>query len=172
MRVLPPGGCGAARPFQSTTVDDNRRMDRFLEFAGNNMLLVFALVTSFFLVVFTELRRKAAGLTSFGAADIVKLINNDAVVVDLRSNEAYARGHIVNSRNIPFDELDAKLDKLASFKSKPVVVVCEAGMTSTRAVDTLRKAGFESVYNLKGGMTSWSQDGMPVVTGKKTKNKK
>ncbi len=147
-------------------------MDRFLEFAGNNTLLVFALVTSFFLVVFSELRRKAAGVTAVEPVDAVRLINNDATVIDLRSNEAFARGHIVSSRNIPVDELEARIDKLAKLKSKPVITVCDAGMTATKAADTLRKSGFESVYGLKGGMNAWSQAGLPVVTGKKTKSKK
>lgn len=147
-------------------------MDRFLEFAGNNTLLVFALVTSFFLVVFSELRRKAAGVTNVEPVDAVRLINNDAIVIDLRSNEAYSRGHIVNSRNIPMDELESRMDKLASLKSKPLITVCAAGMTSTKAADTLRKSGFQSVYGLKGGMSGWSQAGLPVVTGKKTKGKK
>jgi len=147
-------------------------MDRFLEFAGNNTLLVFALVTSFFLVVFSELRRKAAGVTNVEPVDAVRLINNDAIVIDLRSNEAFSRGHIVNSRNVPMDELESRMDKLASLKSKPLITVCDAGMTSTKAADTLRKSGFESVYGLKGGMSGWSQAGLPVVTGKKTKGKK
>ena len=147
-------------------------MDRFLEFAGDNTLLVFALVTSFFMVVFTELRRKAAGVTSVEPPDAVRLINNDAAVIDLRSTEAFSRGHIVSSRNVPMDELEARMNTLESLKSKPIIAVCEAGITSTKAIDTLRKSGFESVYGLKGGMNAWSQAGMPVVTGKKTKSKK
>ena len=147
-------------------------MERVFEFAGNHTLLVFALVTSFLLAVFTELRRKAGGLTSVEAADAVQLINNDAAIIDLRSAEAFGRGHIVNARNVPSDELSARLEKLASLKSRPVVVVCDTGMGSTKAVDTLQKAGFESVYSLKGGMTGWSTAGLPVVTGKKTKNRK
>ena len=146
-------------------------MGRILEFAGNNVLLVSALVVSFFVVIFTELRRKASGLTNIEAADAVKLINNDAVVVDIRSVDAFGRGHIVSARNIPSDELDTKLATLEPFKSKPIVAVCESGMSSTRVVNTLRQSGFESVYNLKGGMTGWSQAGLPVVTGKKTKSK-
>lgn len=146
-------------------------MDRFLEFAGNHTLLVFALVTSFFLVVFSELRRKASGVLQLESAAAVKLINNDATVIDLRSAEAFGRGHIVNSRNIPFDELDARMEKLKPLKSKPVIALCDTGITSTKAIDTLRKAGFESVYGLKGGMAGWSQAGLPVVTGKKTKSK-
>ena len=124
------------------------------------------------MVVFTELRRKAAGVTSVEPPDAVRLINNDAAVIDLRSTEAFSRGHIVSSRNVPMDELEARMNNLESLKSKPIIAVCEAGITSTKAIDTLRKSGFESVYGLKGGMNAWSQAGMPVVTGKKTKSKK
>lgn len=144
-------------------------MDRFLEFAGNNTLLVSALMVSFFLVIFTEMRRKASGTINIEAVDAVKLINNNAVVVDLRSSDAHARGHIVNARSIPSDELEAKVSTLD--KSKPVIAVCDSGVSSTRAVNNLRQKGFESVYGLKGGMNGWSQAGLPVVTGKKTKSK-
>jgi rhodanese-related sulfurtransferase len=147
-------------------------MDRLLEFAGNHTLLVFALVTSFMLVVFTELRRKATGMLAVAPTDAVKLINNDAVVLDMRSAESFSRGHIVGARNIPMDELDGHLEKLNKFKNKPVVAVCDAGITSSKAVTSLRNAGFESVYNLKGGMNAWGQAGLPVVSGKKTKSKK
>ena len=146
-------------------------MDRFLEFAGNNTLLVTALMVSFFLVIFYELRRKASGLINIEAGEVVKLINNDALIIDVRSADAYSRGHIVNARNIPSDELDAKLSTLKEPKSKPIVAVCDSGVSSTRAVNALRQQGFESVYGLKGGMNGWSQAGLPVVTGKKTKSK-
>ena len=63
------------------------------------------------------------------------------------------------------------LDKLAKLRNKPVVAVCDAGVTSSRAVNKLRNSGFESVYNLKGGMSAWGQAGLPVVSGKKTKSK-
>ena len=146
-------------------------MDRILEFAGNHPLLVSALMASFFLVVFYELRRKASGMINIDPIDAVKLINNDAVVIDLRSAEAYGRGHIVNARNIPSDEVEAKATSLEQYKSTPIVAVCDSGVSSTRAVNSLRQKGFESVYGLKGGMTGWSQAGFPVVTGKKTKSK-
>jgi len=147
-------------------------MDRFLEFSGNNTLLVFALVTSFLLVIFSELRRKASGVLNIEPNDVVRLINHDGVVLDLRSNEAFLRGHIVNARNVPMDELAARMDKLENLKSKPIIAVCDAGITSTKAVNTLRKSGFGNVYGLKGGMSGWSTAGLPVVTGKKTKSKK
>jgi len=147
-------------------------MDKILEFTSNNTLLVLALVISFFVVVFTELRRKAGGLVNVEAIEAVKLINNDAVVIDLRSVDAFSKGHIVNARNIPSDELEAKMSNLEAMKSKSIVAVCDAGASATKAVTALRAAGFESAYGLKGGMAGWGQAGLPVVTGKKTKAKK
>jgi len=147
-------------------------MDKFLDFTGNHTVLVLALVISFFVLVFTELRRKASGHVAVDPTDVVALVNKDATVIDLRSAEAYGRGHIVNARNIPFDEIDANHDALAQFMNKPIVAVCDSGISSNKAVASLRKSGFESVYGLKGGMNAWSQAGLPVVTGKKTKSKR
>ncbi len=146
-------------------------MDTYLEFAGNHTLLVTALLFSFFLVIFIELRRKAQGITNIEPQDAVKLINADAVVLDLRSSEAFARGHIVNAKNIPSDELTANQDKYKKYKSRPILAVCDAGVASSRAVDTLRKAGLENVYGLKGGIAAWTQANLPLVTAKKTKTR-
>ena len=147
-------------------------MNQLSEFAGNNLMLVLALMISFFVLAFSELRRKASGLVAVDPTAAVTLINNDAMVVDLRGADSFSLGHIVSAKNIPMDELDASQDRLAGFKNKPIVAVCQSGITSTKAVDKLRKSGFDSVYGLKGGMTAWSQAGLPVVTGKKTKSKK
>jgi len=146
-------------------------MDAYLEFASNHMILVTALTASFFLLVFSELRRKASGITNVEPQAAVSLINADAAVIDLRSADAYGRGHIVGAKNIPFDELEANQSKIDLLKTKPILLVCDAGMTSGRAVTTLRKSGIESVYGLKGGIAAWSQASLPLVTGKKTKSK-
>ena len=50
-------------------------------------------------------------------------------------------------------------------------LVCDAGITSNRAVTSLRKQGLESVYGLKGGIAAWTQANLPLFTGKKTKGK-
>jgi rhodanese-related sulfurtransferase len=146
-------------------------MTTFLEFAGNHTVLVFALTISFLVLIFTELRRKAGDLVAVEPIAAVALINNDAVVVDLRSAESFGGGHIVNATNIPMDQFDAEHEKIARHKDKPIIAVCESGVSSKKAVDSLRKSGFESVYGLKGGMAAWGQAGLPVVTGKKTKSK-
>ena len=70
------------------------------------------------------------------------------------------------------DEFDANEKKIMQLAKKPVLAVCDAGITSNRAVQSLRKLGLESVYGLKGGITAWTQANLPLVTGKKTKGKK
>ncbi|MCH6548579.1 MAG: rhodanese-like domain-containing protein [Proteobacteria bacterium] len=146
-------------------------MNTYLEFAGNHPLLIGALAFSFFLLVFTELQRKARGMTNIEPQDAVKLINSDAVVIDLRNAEAFARGHIVNAKNIPFDELQANKDKIAKYAKKAIIAVCDGGMTSGKVVDSMRKSGVENVYGLKGGINAWTQANLPLVTAKKTKSK-
>ncbi len=146
-------------------------METYFEFAGNHVLLVSGLISSFFLVIFMELRRKASGVTNLDPQEAVKLINADAVVIDLRSAEAFARGHIVNAKNIPHDEIEGNPDKLKRFKNKPIIAVCDAGVTSTRVVASLRKSGLESVYGLRGGIKAWNEANMPLVSAKKTKSK-
>ncbi len=146
-------------------------MDTYLEFAGNHPLLVGALVFSFFVLIFTELQRRTRGLTNLEPQDAVRLINADAVVIDLRSAEAFARGHIVNAKNIPFEDLPANKDKIRKYAKKPLVAVCDAGVTSSKVVESMRKTGVENVYGLKGGITAWTQANLPLVTGKKTKKK-
>lgn len=146
-------------------------MEQYLEFVSNHTLLVGGLVLTFFLLVFTELRRKALGVTSLEPQDAVKLINNDAVVLDLRSAEAFSRGHIVNAKNVPFDELSARSDVVQKYKSRAIVTVCDAGMTSGKAVQLLKKSGLENVYGLRGGISAWTQANLPLVTSRKTKKK-
>jgi len=146
-------------------------MEQYLEFVSNHTLLVGGLVFTFFLLIFTELRRKALGVTNVEPQDAVKLINSDAVVIDLRSSEAFARGHIVHAKNIPFDELSARTDALDKYKGKPIVAVCDAGSTSGKAVQMLQKSGVKEVYGLRGGITAWTQANLPLVTSKKTKKK-
>jgi len=147
-------------------------MDTFLEFTGNHPVLVVALMISFFVLLFSELRRKATGLISVDPTSAVGLINNDAIIVDLRNAEAFSRGHIANAKNLPFDQFEAKRDAMLGNKSKPILAVCDSGVSSNKAVGMLGKSGFESAFSLKGGMNAWTQAGLPVVTSKKTKSKK
>lgn len=146
-------------------------MDRIIEFTGNHPVMVAGLIGSFLLLIFFELRQKAVRLLNVDTATAISLINDGALVLDLRSKEAFSQGHIVNAKNVPQDEFEARRDSVLGSTTKPVLAVCNSGASSTKTVTLLRQAGFESAFNLKGGMAAWSQAGLPVVTGKKTKSR-
>ncbi len=110
-------------------------MAQLFEFAGNHPFLVGSLVLIIVLVIVNEIRLKAGG-PELAPADAVRLINDGATVLDVRSATQYANGHIVGARNLPLNELGAKLDTVSNKKDKPVLVYCEMGNTSAKAAAT------------------------------------
>lgn len=82
-------------------------------------------------------------------ADFEALLENGAILLDVRTREEYKQGAVPNSMNIPLDSLSNNLSKLK--KDKPIIAVCASGMRSRSAVAILKSKGFTEVYN--GG--SW-----------------
>lgn len=78
------------------------------------------------------------------------LIANGAIVLDVRTKQEYAAGHLKNSRNIPLDMLNARMKELP--KDKIIITCCASGMRSGTAKSILLSNGFKEVYN--GG--SWT----------------
>lgn len=136
-------------------------IDQLFEFVQNHPLLVGA-----FLIVLAgwlayEFKRGNHGVDSSQATALVN--REDAVVVDIRDANDFKAGHIAGARNIPQSRLDERLGELEKFKDKPVIVVCKHGQSSGIAVAKLTKAGFARVVKLKGGMSQWQADNLPVV---------
>lgn len=142
-------------------------MDKLIEFSGNHPILMLGLLASFFLLVFTEIRRKRQGLTDLAPLDAVRLINNDAIVVDVRNPESYAKGHIVNARNIPAEQLGK--ERLGERGERAVLTVDDNGYTAGKAAARLRAEGIDNVFSLRGGLAAWQQESLPLVTGRKKK---
>lgn len=115
------------------------------------------------MIIVTELRLSKERGTSLSPNQAIRLINEGAVVLDVRGGEQFSQGHIQNARNIAFADLEQNLDKLKKQKQKPVLTYCDTGGTSARAVALLRRSGFERVFNLRGGLTDWRRDSLPLV---------
>lgn len=82
--------------------------------------------------------------------DYKELLQNGAVIIDVRSKGEYQGGHIKGSLNIPLDTLSSNIAKLK--KEKPVITCCASGMRSASAKSILKSKGFEA-YNGGGWMT-------------------
>ena len=100
-------------------------------------------------------------LSQISAAQAVGLINKGAKIVDVREQEPYDKAHIVGAIRVAPDQLE--VDRRLK-KNKPVILVCDNGISSGRFIDNLREAGFESVFSLQGGLMAWQRDNLPVVS--------
>lgn len=118
----------------------------------------FLLLTLFF---WNETKRSGKTIDS---QQLVNLMNRDsALVLDIRDPSDYSQGHIPNAKNIPYTALQTRVRELEKFKESPVVVACKMGQHSGMATGVLRRAGFQNVAKLRGGLTEWRSQNMPVV---------
>ena len=138
-------------------------MDQLLEFISNNTLLAIGTVAMALAVIFNELRIKADALTALPPTQVVRLINGGGKVVDIRDKEAYAKGHIVDSLNIPAADLAGDIDPKLK-KAKSIVLVCDSGGRTAPLVTALRKKGLEAVFGLQGGIGAWQRENLPIVS--------
>lgn len=93
----------------------------------------------------------------------VQLMNREkAVVIDICEPAEYAQGHIAGAKNIPLSELEAKLPGAVKNKSLPVLLVCQSGARSGRAVAVAKKLGYEKAQSLAGGLKAWTTANLPV----------
>ncbi len=133
-----------------------------MEFITKNIFLVLVAVVSGGMLVWPFLRRGTGG-PWVNTLEATQLINrSDALVIDLRTADEYAKGHILGAKNIPLADLERRRGELEKHKAKPVIVHCGHGNSSGAGVALLRKNGFASVHNLAGGFAAWQTAGLPV----------
>ena len=143
-------------------------MEQLFEFIGNHPILVGAFVLVFALFVRNEVARGGRTVTP---QELVNMVNRDkAVVIDVRDPAEYSEGHIVDALNFPHTSLGGRVSELSKYKDRPVILACKMGQHAGSAGTLLRKAGFENVLRLKGGLAEWRNQSMPVVKGRRAKS--
>ncbi|MBX2823909.1 MAG: rhodanese-like domain-containing protein [Gammaproteobacteria bacterium] len=140
-------------------------MQQLFEFANNHLILVMAFAMVLGMIVFTEYTRMASGATTLTPIAATQLLNDgNAVFVDVRDDAEFRKGHVLDAKNIPVRNLDSRIQELVKHKDKDIVVYCDSGMRSSKAIRTLKKNGFDKTYNLAGGLVAWQKASLPVVT--------
>lgn len=133
-----------------------------MEFVQQNVIWVTLAAVSGFMLLLSFLR---GGGPAVSPPEATLLLNReDAVVIDVRESQEWAAGHIPQARHIALGQLDQRMAELEKFKNRPIVVVCATGNRSASACQKLRKAGFEKVFNLAGGVRAWSDASLPLTT--------
>jgi rhodanese-related sulfurtransferase len=132
-------------------------------FIANHMALSYSFAGLLILLLFIEFFRAKRNKVRINTAYAVQLINRQhANVVDIRPEDSYRGGHIIDATCISANELSQNQKKIERFKNKPLILVCGTGTDSQKIAASLAKQGY-NIYAIAGGMRAWSDAGLPLV---------
>ncbi|MDR1463413.1 MAG: rhodanese-like domain-containing protein [Azoarcus sp.] len=138
----------------------------FLQQKQNMIWIALAVFSGLWLLyeMIRQLRDKSL-LTPFAATMLIN--REDAVVIDVRDQGDFDQGHLPNARHMPLGEIERRSSELEKFRTRPLILYCGSGSRAATAISTLKKAGFEKLYNLRGGLSEWESAGHPLTRKKK-----
>ena len=140
-------------------------MQQFFEFASNHPGYVGGAVLMLLLVAGYELRASRSSFASIASSEAVRLMNQGALLIDVRRRADFEAGHIAGARHVPGDTIADGARSIEKFKDKTVIAYCDSGTTAAAAARQLGRLGFKHALNLRGGLAAWRQDNLPVVKG-------
>jgi len=133
-----------------------------MDFLIHNWALISVALVSGGMLVWPLVKGGAAG-GGLNTSNAVQLINRErAVVVDVSETEEFAAGHIGGARNVPLNQLEARLPDTVKNKALPVLLVCPTGARAGRALAIAKKLGYEKAQVLAGGLKAWKEANLPV----------
>jgi rhodanese-related sulfurtransferase len=86
---------------------------------------------------------------------------HDPLIIDVRTKEEFASGHIPRAKNIPLSELSVRLEELRASQGQAIYLVCAVGGRSGQAQLVMNNAGFSTI-NVIGGTNDWKRQGYPL----------
>lgn len=138
-------------------------MERLIEYVTHHPLTSGAVVLALVLVVTFEARMRNVAQSAISAQDLIRLMNQGALVLDIRKPEEFAAGHINGAKHLASDKILSASDTFKRFKDKPVVVYCDSGSLAAAAVRQLLEQGFTKAFTLRGGFNAWRAENLPVT---------
>ncbi len=138
-------------------------MEQLVEFVINHWALSLALVLVSGALIAGELQQQISGVKQVGPAEATHMVNHkDALLLDVREKSEHQDGLLPGAVSIPLGEIEQRLADLEKYRQRPLIVFCKNGQHGKRACGLLRKQGFETIYNLDGGLLAWRTANMPI----------
>jgi rhodanese-related sulfurtransferase len=138
-------------------------MQRLFEYIGHHPFLASGAVLAALALAVYEIQARLQAFAALSAMQAVRLMNQGALVLDLRAREAFDAGHIGDARNVPAADLPSQADSLKKWRDKTVITYDDTGNGGASAARTLMKLGFTKVFNLQGGLNAWVKDNLPLA---------
>jgi len=127
-----------------------------------NSILKYILLVAF--TIFSCSLINNESINQMNSDELIEFIElNDAILVDVRTEDEYNSGYIENSLNIDYfsNDFSVNADKLD--KNTPIILYCRSGNRSSMSANKISKLGFKEIYNLEGGILEWIEEGNAIV---------
>lgn len=136
----------------------------FTEFLTENILWVGAFLVVANLLVFSFLQSNVKGVGNVSALELPQLQRGgNFAIIDVNDNGAFKSCHIPDALNFPLEGINADNAALKKLKGKTLIIVCQTGNRSNKAAKLLLGLGFEDLHVLRGGLTGWTKENLPVT---------
>jgi rhodanese-related sulfurtransferase len=132
-----------------------------MKFLTENLLYIGLMFMSGGMLLWPLIQRRSMGETVNPNGAIALMNQEDALLLDVRDTDAFAKSHVAQAKNVPFAEMPDRAAELV--KSKCIVVMDADGKTAGKAAAALRTAGAARVVVLDGGYAMWLAAGLPVI---------
>ncbi|MFZ5523520.1 MAG: rhodanese-like domain-containing protein [Pseudomonadota bacterium] len=134
-----------------------------MQFISSNLLPISIAFFSGAMLFWSIFGNRIRGIKEVDSIAALQLINHkNAIVLDVREEDEYKAGHVLNSTLIPLGKLNQRIGELEKYRDRPIVVVCRSGNRSATVCAKLGKQGFTQAYNLAGGVNAWQKAKLPL----------
>jgi rhodanese-related sulfurtransferase len=138
-------------------------MERLIEYVTLHPLLAGSVVVALIAVLTFESRVRRLAAAAVSSQELIRLMNQGALVLDIRKPDEFAQGHVNGAKHLPSDQILKAGEQFKRFKEKPVVVYCDSGTLAAAAVRQLTGQGFTKAFTLRGGFAAWRAENLPVA---------
>jgi rhodanese-related sulfurtransferase len=134
-----------------------------MKFIVDNWMLFAVAIGSASMLFWPMVKGSVIGGGALSPDAAVQLMNREkAVVIDVSEAEEFAAGHIGGAKNIPVNDIDAKLAGAVKNKALPLVLVCSTGARAKRVEAAAKALGYGNVQTLAGGLKAWKAANLPI----------
>jgi len=137
-------------------------MDRLLEYISHHPWYAGGAALAALLVIVYEMRARSENIAAISPQEAVRLMNQGALVIDLRPAEAFASGHVTGARQMTGEQILKANETLKKHKEKVVLIYDDNGSLGASAVRQLTAQGFTKAVNLRGGIAAWRAENLPL----------
>jgi rhodanese-related sulfurtransferase len=138
-------------------------MEQIVEHVSRHPWLVSGAIFAALLVIAYEIRVRQRNFGAVSPQDAIRLMNQGALVLDLRKQDEYAAGHITGAKHMASDQILTAGESMKKYKEKPLLVYCESGSVGGAAARQLAEQGFTKAFTLRGGLSAWRAESLPVT---------